>query len=85
LAACVVTGLIAELQVLSTLPDGAGLGAIPLGIPCSGQVQTVMPAAAARIASRPERTVRPVDLAAVRAEGAVHELPFWRDDAGLTL
>jgi len=85
LAACVVTGLIAELQVLSPLLDGAGLGAIPLGIPCPGQVQTVTPSPATGVASRPERAVRPVDLAAVRAEGAVHELPSWRDDAVLPL
>lgn len=85
LAACVITGLIAELQVLTALMNGAGLGAIPLRIPCPGQVQTIMSSPAARIASCPERPVRPVDLAAVRAESAVHELPPWRDDAVLPL
>ena len=59
---------------------------ISLGIPRTRQVQPMTPAAStAGITSRPERTVRPVDLAAVRTQRPGDELPSWSDNAGLPL
>ena len=86
LSACVAALLVAQLQIIAALPDRAGLGPIPLGVPRPSQVQPIMPAAAsARVASCPERSVRPVDLAAVRAEVAGRELPSRGDNARLSL
>ena len=55
LSACVVARFVAQLKIVATLPDGAGLGAISLGVPRAGQVQPMMPTSSAPgVSSCPE-------------------------------
>ena len=73
---------IGQLQLIATLVDRAGLRTVPLRIPGAVQVdaRTTTPAAPAGITPCPERSVGPVDLAAVGAERAGHKLPARRND-----
>ena len=72
---CALTGFVLQVQGTMPLLDRARAGTVTIREPGAGKGRSV---AAATLATRPVSSIRPVDLAAIRTEGAADELPARR-------